>query len=100
MGTFELYEPVFNWLLAYRDSLRRGWELITVALHFFPPSVKFRGYLEGYLWKHVDPSPEYKKVSLSLSIYVSLYSYTCICNGAYEYCISIILFQEVHCACT
>ena len=68
MCTFELYEPVFNWWLAYSDSLRRGWELITVALHFFPPSVKFRGYLEGYLWKHVDPSPEYKKVSLSLYI--------------------------------
>ncbi|XP_019848832.1 PREDICTED: rho GTPase-activating protein 39-like isoform X2 [Amphimedon queenslandica] len=44
------------------ESLRRGWELITVALHFFPPSVKFRGYLEGYLWKHVEFSAEHKKV--------------------------------------
>ena len=41
----------------------RGWELFTIGLAFFPPSFKFRSYLEGYLWRHVDPQPENKGVS-------------------------------------
>jgi hypothetical protein len=28
--------------------------------------VRFRGYLEGYVWKHVDPSSEYKKVPVDV----------------------------------
>ena len=41
-----------------------------MALHFFPPSVKFRGYLEGYLWKHVEASTEHKKVPETLNVHV------------------------------
>ena len=47
----------------YRESLQRGWDLFTVCLAMFPPTVKFRSYLEGYLWKHVEPSPENLGVS-------------------------------------
>src|SRR5688572_13340851 len=37
-----------------RDSLRRGWELMAICLAFFPPSVKFQPYLEGYVNRHRD----------------------------------------------
>jgi hypothetical protein len=40
------------------ESLQRGWELFTIGLAFFPPSVKFRMYLEGYLWRHVEPETD------------------------------------------
>jgi hypothetical protein len=38
-------------------SCARGWELLAIALSFFPPSAKFFSYLEGYLSQHYgDPS--------------------------------------------
>lgn len=42
--------------------MARGWELFTISLAFFPPSIKFRSYLEGFLWRHVEPLPENKGV--------------------------------------
>ncbi|XP_022094956.1 uncharacterized protein LOC110981596 isoform X2 [Acanthaster planci] len=35
------------------DSLRRGWELMAIFLNFFPPSIRFFSYLEGYIYKHL-----------------------------------------------
>lgn len=40
----------------YRESLVLGWELMAVCLTFFPPSVKFQPYLEGYIRKHQSSS--------------------------------------------
>lgn len=37
-----------------RESLRCGWELMAICLAFFPPSVKFYPYLEGYINRHKD----------------------------------------------
>uniref|UniRef100_A0A8C4PXY9 Rho GTPase-activating protein 39 n=1 Tax=Eptatretus burgeri TaxID=7764 RepID=A0A8C4PXY9_EPTBU len=36
------------------ESLLRGWELLAICLAFFPPSPKFHGYLEGYIYRHTD----------------------------------------------
>ncbi|XP_064384607.1 rho GTPase-activating protein 39-like isoform X2 [Halichondria panicea] len=47
-------------------SLRRGWEMFAICLALFPPSIKFRGYLEGYLWRHVEPSPAFKGVPVEV----------------------------------
>ncbi|KAJ3639652.1 hypothetical protein Zmor_002997 [Zophobas morio] len=38
-----------------RDSLLRGWELLTIALAFVPPSPAFQPALLGYLNRHRDP---------------------------------------------
>ncbi|KAG8200429.1 hypothetical protein JTE90_000512 [Oedothorax gibbosus] len=35
-----------------RESLVLGWELMAVCLSFFPPSIKFQPYLEGFIKKH------------------------------------------------
>ena len=45
-----------------RSSIKCGWELFTICLAFFPPTVKFRSYLEGYLYKHIAPSEEHQGV--------------------------------------
>ncbi|XP_041103254.1 rho GTPase-activating protein 39-like isoform X2 [Polyodon spathula] len=37
------------------DSLSRGWELMAICLAFFPPTPKFHSYLEGYIYRHMDP---------------------------------------------
>uniref|UniRef100_A0A8C4SHC2 Rho GTPase-activating protein 39 n=1 Tax=Erpetoichthys calabaricus TaxID=27687 RepID=A0A8C4SHC2_ERPCA len=37
------------------DSLARGWELMAICLAFFPPTPKFHSYLEGYIYRHMDP---------------------------------------------
>ncbi|KAJ8278211.1 hypothetical protein GJAV_G00085110 [Gymnothorax javanicus] len=37
------------------DSLERGWELMAVCLFFFPPTPRFHSYLEGYIYRHMDP---------------------------------------------
>lgn len=36
-------------------SLEKGWQLLSIALAFFPPTIIFRSYLEGFLWRHVEP---------------------------------------------
>ena len=53
----------FYYLLCFSESLMRGWELLGVCLAFFPPSVKFHSYLEGYIYRHLDPSVDTAKVS-------------------------------------
>ena len=59
-------------LFCCRKSIERGWQLFTIALAFFPPSIKFRSYLEGYLWRHVEPSSDSHKVcSLPIGDYIS-----------------------------
>ena len=40
------------------ESLRRGWEVFSVCLAFFPPSRMFANYLEGYLWQKVEPEAD------------------------------------------
>uniref|UniRef100_A0A671PPS0 Rho GTPase-activating protein 39 n=1 Tax=Sinocyclocheilus anshuiensis TaxID=1608454 RepID=A0A671PPS0_9TELE len=37
------------------DSLQRGWELMAICLAFFPPTPRFHSYLEGYIYRHMDP---------------------------------------------
>lgn len=39
-----------------RESLILGWELMAICLSFFPPSVKFQPYLEGFISRHKDSS--------------------------------------------
>lgn len=39
-----------------RESLLRGWELVTIALSFIPPSATFQPALLGYLNRHRDPT--------------------------------------------
>lgn len=33
-------------------SLEKGWELLSIAITFFPPSNRFYSYLEGYIYRH------------------------------------------------
>lgn len=47
------------------ESLQRGWELMAMCLHFFPPSTRFHSYLEGYISKHVDHSMDLPNVPVS-----------------------------------
>nr|XP_039270764.1 rho GTPase-activating protein 39-like [Styela clava] len=46
------------------DSLERGLELLAMCLAFFPPSIKFHSYLEGYIFTHLD-MPDVKGVKVS-----------------------------------
>ncbi|CAE1321700.1 ARHGAP39 [Acanthosepion pharaonis] len=46
-------------------SLQRGWELLAICLSFFPPSLKFYSYLEGYISRHLDPSCDLNDVPVS-----------------------------------
>ncbi|XP_066572261.1 rho GTPase-activating protein 39 [Amia ocellicauda] len=47
------------------DSLERGWELMAICLGFFPPTPKFHSYLEGYIYRHMDPLNDTKGVAIS-----------------------------------
>lgn len=44
------------------ESLMRGWELMGICLSFFPPSVRFYSYLEGYISRHLDLGQDTDKV--------------------------------------
>lgn len=50
-----------------RESLKRGWQLLTICLSVFPPSIKFQSYLEGYLWRNTEPSELNRGVSFIVS---------------------------------
>lgn len=52
----------FFFFIFYRESLRRGWELMAICLNFFPPSPKFQSYLEGYMNRHRDPGFDFPEV--------------------------------------
>ena len=39
-----------------KESLLKGWELLTIALAFIPPSPEFQPALLGYLNRHRDPT--------------------------------------------
>lgn len=47
------------------ESLMLGWELLGICLAFFPPSLKFYSYLEGYIYRHLDPSVDTETVPVS-----------------------------------
>ncbi|XP_031759883.1 rho GTPase-activating protein 39 isoform X2 [Xenopus tropicalis] len=47
------------------ESLALGWELMTICLAFFPPTPKFHSYLEGYIYRHMDPVNDTKGVAIS-----------------------------------
>ncbi|KAK3522736.1 hypothetical protein QTP86_030783 [Hemibagrus guttatus] len=47
------------------DSLQRGWELMAICLAFFPPTPRFHNYLEGYIYRHIDPLNDTKGVAVS-----------------------------------
>jgi len=40
------------------SSLKLGWELMCMCLHFFPPSNKFHSYLEGYIYTHLTTADQ------------------------------------------
>ena len=40
-----------------------GWELMGICLAFFPPSLKFYSYLEGFIYRHLDPAVDTEKVN-------------------------------------
>jgi len=42
-------------------SLEHGWKLLSVYLYYFPPSMKFKNYLEGYLSKNMEACSETDK---------------------------------------
>ncbi|XP_065072074.1 rho GTPase-activating protein 39-like isoform X2 [Rhopilema esculentum] len=46
-------------------SLKKGWELITMCLSIFPPSNKFHSYLEGYIYRHLEPEMDELGVPIS-----------------------------------
>jgi len=41
-----------------RESLMRGWELLSVCLSFFPPSFRFLTCLDGYISRSLDHAAE------------------------------------------
>lgn len=45
------------------DSLQRGWELMAICLAFFPPTPRFHNYLEGYIYRHMDPLNDTKGIT-------------------------------------
>ncbi|KAJ6661460.1 hypothetical protein lerEdw1_014369 [Lerista edwardsae] len=47
------------------ESLARGWELMSICLAFFPPTPKFHSYLEGYIYRHMDPVNDTKGIHKS-----------------------------------
>lgn len=42
------------------ESLARGWELMAICLAFFPPTPRFHSYLEGYIYRHMEPGNDTK----------------------------------------
>ncbi|OQV12646.1 Rho GTPase-activating protein 39 [Hypsibius exemplaris] len=47
------------------ESLRRGWELMSICLAFFPPSSSFFGYLHTYIARFQTPSFDTLEVQVS-----------------------------------
>ncbi|XP_032231611.2 rho GTPase-activating protein 39 isoform X2 [Nematostella vectensis] len=47
------------------ESLRRGWELMSICLTLFPPSTKFHSYLEGYITRHLNCEDDNLEVDIS-----------------------------------
>jgi len=41
-------------IISPRKSLEWGWKLISAYLYYFPPTIRFQGYLEGYLYKNKE----------------------------------------------
>uniref|UniRef100_A0A3Q3MYY6 Rho GTPase-activating protein 39 n=1 Tax=Mastacembelus armatus TaxID=205130 RepID=A0A3Q3MYY6_9TELE len=57
------------------DSLERGWELMAICLAFFPPTPRFHTYLEGYIYRHMDPLNDTKGETLCIIDKVQCASY-------------------------
>ncbi|KRY31966.1 Rho GTPase-activating protein 39 [Trichinella spiralis] len=47
------------------ESVRRGWELMSICLKFFPPSSQFTSYLDTYICRYADPVLDLPEVSVS-----------------------------------
>ncbi|XP_014668112.1 PREDICTED: rho GTPase-activating protein 39-like [Priapulus caudatus] len=47
------------------ESLERGWELLATMLNFYPPSVNFHDYLEGYIYRNMEPSFNHPEVPVN-----------------------------------
>lgn len=59
-----------------RESLLRGWELLTIALAFVPPSPTFQPALLGYLNRHRDPTfsrcfPDVNRWPIHVQVFVA-----------------------------
>ncbi|EDO35783.1 predicted protein, partial [Nematostella vectensis] len=51
------------------ESLRRGWELMSICLTLFPPSTKFHSYLEGYITRHLNCEDDNLEVEFATSLW-------------------------------
>ncbi len=49
----------------FRDSLRRGWELMAILLTFYAPSTNLLSYLENYIARNADPVLDVPEVQVS-----------------------------------
>ncbi|CDW52658.1 rho GTPase activating protein 39 [Trichuris trichiura] len=47
------------------ESSRRGWELLSICLKFFPPSSLFTSYLESHISRYASPMFDLPEVALS-----------------------------------
>ncbi|KHJ41869.1 RhoGAP domain protein [Trichuris suis] len=47
------------------ESSRRGWELLSICLKFFPPSALFTSYLESHISRYASPMFDLPEVALS-----------------------------------
>lgn len=54
------------------ESLARGWELMAICLAFFPPTPKFHSYLEGYIYRHMDPVNDTKGKAQHMGLLATL----------------------------
>jgi len=52
-------------LWSFSESVLHGWELLAVCLSIFPPSPRFHLFLEGYIYRHLDPGLGSDKVSFN-----------------------------------
>ena len=69
LALWHLYQMHAHTHTLCRESLQRGWELLAMCLHFFPPSTRFYSYLEGYISKHTDHSLDSPNVSALHPVY-------------------------------
>lgn len=64
------------------ESLARGWELMSICLAFFPPTPKFHSYLEGYIYRHMDPVNDTKGKRVGSIFWSGLFESpsSCLCS--------------------
>jgi len=78
--------------VAASESLLRGWELLSICLSFFPPSLRFQSCLDGYICRNLDHASEQVcfgyLVFVCCSVRFSLETYTAHSCGLFWYSIA------------